>query len=112
RRVEEKLGARAVYLPNPGWQKPGNKTWKTPPDIIWVSSHGEAYAEYCEAAAGISAAARKIRARMIMVGRFSEPIKRVAPGAQYVSWIEPARFGRFLAEGSFLAAAPMPIMLD
>jgi hypothetical protein len=111
-RMGERLGQRAVFLPNTGLQKLEIKRLASSPDIIWISSHGQQYQEYCDVGAGVSAAARKLATRIIMVGHFSEEVKRAVPNAHYLSWIEPARLGRFLAEGCFVAAAPMPTALE
>jgi hypothetical protein len=78
---------------------------------LWVCSHGQSYDELNEIASGIDAAARAIGAEVVLVGRFHDAVRALIPGHRHVPWLEPRQYRQFLAEGSFIAAMPMPLAL-
>ncbi|MGH6768477.1 MAG: glycosyltransferase [Xanthobacteraceae bacterium] len=110
--TEQPFGERAVYLPNPGFPpvaRPAREV--TRPSLLWVSSHGEHYDEFCDIGAGMAAAARSIGCEVMLIGRFAESVRAAIPNHIHVPWLEPDQYRQFIASGPFIAAAPLPLGL-
>jgi hypothetical protein len=110
--MEQSFGERAVYLPNPGFPpvtRPAREV--TRPCLLWVSSHGEHYDEFCDVGAGIAGAARTIGCEAMLIGRFADSVRAAIPNHIHVPWLEPNEYRQFIANGPFIAAAPLPLGL-
>jgi hypothetical protein len=110
--TEQSFGERAVYLPNPGFPsvaRPAREV--TRPCLLWVSSHGEHYDEFCEIGAGIAAAADTIGCEVVLIGRFADSVRAAVPNHIHVPWLEPDQYRQFVANGPFIAVAPLPLGL-
>jgi hypothetical protein len=111
RRLGQPLAARSVYLPNAGLGSRPAHAGDAKPSLLWVCSHGEGYDELNEISSGVDAAARAIGTDVTLVGRFPDAVRAAIPGHRHVPWLEPQQYRRFLAEGSFIAVAPLPVAL-
>jgi hypothetical protein len=110
-RLSASLGVRAVYLPNSGFDVQPAGAAKAKPRLLWVSSAGQHYDELIPVARGIAAAAAAIGTDVVVVGRMPDAVRAAMPGHSHMPWIVPEQFQRFLAQGSYIAVAPLPTAL-
>ena len=103
------FGARSSLLFNFGVEIPPPLKKAARPRLLWVSSAlMPAQDDMIAACEGIAAAARDLDTDIVLVGRFAPAVLARLGRREHIVWLPPAKYRDFLAQGAFVAVAPLP----
>jgi len=108
-RVQVGLDGRALILPNAGLEHPPPPKSGVRPRLLWVSSDVLQFSdqEFEAVRAGIAAAVADHKLDCLLLGRFAESVRNALGRPEHETWLPRARYRRCLAEGNFIAVAPL-----
>src|SRR5262249_3262603 len=108
-RLGAELGGRSSPLFNFGVEIPPPLKKAARPRLLWVSSAlMPAQDDMIAACGGIAAAARGLETDIVLVGRFAPAVLAQFGRRERIPWLPPAQYRDFLAQGAFVAVAPLP----
>ncbi len=106
------LAARAIHLPNAGRDVPPPNKSRSRPKFFWASSARPMHApDLDEACLGINDAIQALNTEIVMVGRFPQRLLDFFPSREVIDWLAPSAYLDLLAQGSFIAVAPLSLNL-
>jgi hypothetical protein len=108
-RLGAEFGRRSSLLFNFGVEIPPPLKKAARPRLLWVSSAlMPARDDMIAACEGISSAARDLDTDIVLVGRFAPAVLAQFGRREHIPWLPPAKYRDFLAQGAFIAVAPLP----
>lgn len=108
-RLGETLGSRSLLVLNAGAETPPPKKAFARPRLLWVSSAAlPASDDILSVCKGIDAALRIIDTDIVLLGRFAPDVLGQFGRYEHISRLSHARYRTLLAQGPFIAAAPLP----
>jgi hypothetical protein len=109
RRLGRDLGGRSFLLLNCGSERPPPPKNAARPRLLWVSSAVlPTTPDMLAACEGIAAACHSLDTDILLVGRFAPPVFARLERREHIAWLAPPQYRRLLAEGEFIAVAPLP----
>jgi hypothetical protein len=108
-RAQVGLKGRAVMLPNTGLEHPPPPKSGVRPRLLWVSSDVLRFSaqELEGVRTGIAAAVADHKLDCLLLGRFPDAVRNALGRPEHRAWMPHALYRQCLAEGNFIAVAPL-----
>jgi len=108
-RAQVGLEGRSVIVPNTGLEHPPPPKSGVRPRLLWVSSDVLRFSdqEFEAVRAGIAAGVADHALDCLLLGRFPQAVRDALGRPEHKTWMPHARYRHCLAEGNFIAVAPL-----